>query len=229
MFSETGSCHRTRKQANEDAVVSKFNESVAVVVACDGAGGLNAGGNAAKVVSKIVADELLVKFNELYFSDSASARLKIAKTVTDYLNDYAGRNKLKSSDLACTIVAAAMDTEGRCICFHLGDGIIFRRKIDSISWDAVSSPRNGLAKNTTYLTMNCNLWHHLQYYRWKDSKIESILLLTDGASEHLVRRTADCGWRFTGLCQQDALNIKKLLKTIDPQDDYSCGIIVRKK
>lgn len=204
------------------------NDSVAVVVACDGAGGLGAGGIAAKLASETVAKELLLTFNELYCMDSASARWSIAKAVTACLSSYAEQYNLASSDLACTIVAAAMDIEGRCICFHLGDGIIFRRKIDCISWDIVSSPRNGLAKNTTYLTMNCNLWHHLQYYRWKDLKIESILLLTDGASEQLARRTADCGWRFTGLCQQDASDIKKLLKTIDPQDDYSCGIIVRK-
>lgn len=225
MFSEAGNYHRAQEQANEDAIVSMTNDSVAVVVACDGAGSLGAGGIAAKLVSETVAKELLHTFDELYCLDSASARWNIAKAVTTCLSSYAEQHNLASSDLACTIVAAAMDIEDRCICFHLGDGIIFRRKIDSISWDTVSSPRNGLVKNTTYLTMNCNIWKHLQYYRWKDPKTESILLLTDGASEHLVQRTADCGQRFTGLRQQDASSIKKLLKTIDPQDDYSCGII----
>ena len=228
VFSEAGSYHRTQEQANEDAIVSMTNDSVAVVVACDGAGSLSAGGIAAKLASETVAKELLLTFDELYCSDSASARWNLAKAVTACLSSYGEQHNLATSDLACTIVAAAMDTEGRCICFHLGDGIIFRRKTDSISWDSVSSPRNGLTKNTTYLTMNCNLWHYLQYYRWKDPKTESILLLTDGASEHLVRRGRDYEWRLMRKCQSNTTNIKKFLESIDPHDDYSCGMIIRK-
>lgn len=228
IFSETGGYHRSVKAENEDAVFSVSTDSVVAVAVCDGAGGLCGGGVAAKLVSETVGSELINRFKEFYVSDSVSAKWKIAQKITECLSFYAEQNSLAQSDLACTVMAAAMDIEGRCICFHLGDGIIFRKKKGSACWDVVSSPQNGLKKNTTYLTMNCDLGLRLQYYRWKDPAAERLMLLTDGAAEHLVNRDRKHGWTFANGRDFEIHGIKNYLDGLSPEDDYSGGMIIRK-
>lgn len=226
-FSETGHYHQMLGLPNEDYISIHKNDSLAVMVICDGAGGLGAGKMAAQLAAKQIADELYSHFKEFYFSDSGSAKRRIEQLVHTCLNEYAAIANIAPSDLACTILAAALDREGRCVCFHLGDGIIFRKKGQNTGWDVVSSPRNGLIKNTTYLTMNCDLYNELQYYRWKDAELQSILMLTDGVSELLLERSGRRGWEFSDECETTITSMKKYLDSIEPQDDYSGGMISR--
>lgn len=226
-FSETGHYHRMHGLPNEDYISIRRNDSLAVMVICDGAGGLGTGKVAAQLTAKQIAEELHSHFKEFYFSDSGSAKRRIEQLVHICLNKYAATANIVPSDLACTILTVALDREGRCVCFHLGDGIIFRKKKQNTEWDVVSSPRNGLIQNTTYLTMNCDIYKELQYYRWKDDELQSILMLTDGASEHLLKRSGQRGWEFSDVCETTIANMKKHLDSVEPQDDYSGGMISR--
>lgn len=204
------------------------NGDLAGVVLCDGAGVIAAGGKAAQLVSATLANLLQNDFLNLYYCDGTTAKWKVIQAIQQCLVAYAKATGIPASDLACTILAAVADCEGRCVCFHLGDGIIMRQKNGSHCWDIVSSPRNGLAKNTTYLTMNCNMWCQLQYYRWKDPELKQLLLLTDGASEHLTIRAKNGRW---DLAEDDVSHISAIkirLDELKPKDDYSCGMITLK-
>lgn len=200
--------------------------SIRAVAACDGAGSRKEGKTAASLISVFLANELANKFDSLYYSDSESAKIKTIRAIEHCLSTYAREENIVPSELACTIVAAAMDDDGRCICFHLGDGMILRRKAGKNSWDIISNPRNGILHSTTFLTMNCSLLSNLQYYRWKDSEMQQLLLMTDGASDHLASRSADGGWEFKEKYSYDL--IRSYLKSVSPKDDYSFGIIARK-
>ena len=213
---------------NEDHASSAQNSQLAVIAISDGAGAMGNGGTAAAIVSNALREELFTNFLEYYFSDGSTAKRKLALLTNQLLTKYSQENNIDPSSLACTIMVAAMDKEGRCVCFHLGDGIILRKKKNHGTWDVVSSPRNGLQSNTTYLTMNCEMWNNLQFYRWKDSEHESLLLLTDGASNHLVYRTGSSGWHFTSNCKADIQSIKERIAEKVPDDDYTCGIISHK-
>ena len=225
LICETGRYHKENNMPNEDHASFAQNSQLAVIAISDGAGAMGNGGAAAVVVSNALREELFTKFQEYYFADGNTARRKVALLTKQLLTKYSQDNNIDSSSLACTIMVAAMDAEGRCICFHLGDGIILRRKKNHETWDVVSSPRNGLQSNTTYLTMNCEMWCNLQFYRWKDSERESLLLLTDGASNHLVNRDDHSGWQFTPDCEVNMDSIKKYIDEKMPDDDYTCGIV----
>lgn len=210
---------------NEDHASFTQNSQLAVIAISDGAGAMGNGGAAAAVVSKALREEVFTKFQEYFFSEGDTAKRKIVLLTNQLLTKYSQENNVDPSSLACTIMVAAMDKEGRCICFHLGDGIILRRKKNQETWDVVSSPRNGLQSNTTYLTMNCEMWNNLQFYRWRDSEHESLLLLTDGASNHLINRNGLGGWQFAPDCEVNMYSIKKYIDAKMPDDDYTCGLV----
>lgn len=228
LINEAGRYHKERNMANEDYASIAQNRQIAVISIADGAGAMGNGGDAANLVSEALKDELFKNFQEYYFSDGETAKRRISLLVNNLLTSHSKSKNLDPQSLACTIMVAAMDTEGRCVCFHLGDGIILRRKKSKTTWDVVSSPRNGIQSNTTYLTMNCNLWSNLQFYRWKDLEHESILLLTDGASSHLVKCQGPNGWQFVENCGTDIESMRSYLCIQMPTDDYTCGLISRK-
>jgi len=228
LISEAGRYHKERNMANEDYASVAQNGQIAVVAIADGAGAIGNGGAAAKVVSEALKEELFKNFQEYYVSDGETARRRISLLINNLLTSYSKSKNIDPQSLACTIMVAAMDVKGRCICFHLGDGIILRHKKNHAAWDVVSSPRNGILSSTTYLTMNCNLWSNLQFYRWKDLDHDSMLLLTDGASSHLLNRNGPNGWHFTDNCEADIERMRSYLSSQMPLDDYTCGLISQK-
>lgn len=225
LICETGRYHKKKNMANEDYASAAQNGQVAVIAIADGAGAMGNGGEAAKLVSEVLKDELLMCFSEYFFSDGETAKRRVSILVNNLLTSYSKEKSLDPQSLACTIMVTAMDTEGRCVCFHLGDGIILRQKKNQTTWDVVSAPRNGILSNTTYLTMNCSLWNNLQFYRWKDLDHKSMLLLTDGASSHLLDRSGPDGWHFIDKCRADINSIRSYLRSQMPIDDYTCGLI----
>lgn len=214
--------------ANEDYASIAQNSQIAVIAISDGAGAMGNGGAAAKLVSEALKEELFLNFYEYYFADGNTAKRKICLLVNQLLSNYSQENNVDPASLACTIMVAAMDAESRCVCFHLGDGIILRRRKHQTEWDVISSPRNGIQCNSTYLTMNCNLWSNLQFYHWRDSENENLLLLTDGASNHLIYRNGTNGWRFVSNCDANIQRMKAFLYRRMPEDDYTCGMITLK-
>lgn len=223
VFSSAGKYHQDNNRPNEDCIVMKKSGNVSVIVACDGAGSMNGGKEAAMLISDLLTNELASNFKSLYFSEPEVAKRHTIQAVEMCLITFAHDNKMDASELACTIVAAAMDDAGRCICFHLGDGMILRRRVGNNNWDIVSSPRNGIIPNSTYLTMNCSLLTNLQFYRWKDPAMEQLLLLTDGAADLFKKQDIN-----GSLQENNYSRICDYLQACDPYDDFSFGIFTRK-
>lgn len=173
---------------------------------------------------KILKEE----FREFYFSDGAAARMRMVRMVTQRLAAYSRESGIPLQELACTILAAAMDEDGRCVCFHLGDGIILQKDRDDRELRVVSVPMNGLTETSTYLTMNCEMWRYLRYCRWQSDGIEQLLLLTDGAAEHLVRRQGGAGWKFRPDVPADLECMRSHLRQSHPADDCTAALITRK-
>ena len=84
----------------------------------------------------------------------------------------------------------------------------------------------GLAPHSTYLTMNCDLHRYLRVYRWESAALEQLLLLSDGAAEHLVRLQGGDGWVYSASAW-DIHSIHTLLRTANPRDDHSVLLITR--
>ena len=220
-FSEAGTHHAYSAMPCEDACFVASAQNASAAVLCDGAGNSTAGGIAAKIVSELLAESLCKQFDLWYHLDSGTAKRKLAFMVEDRLRDYSQQSGIPEKELACTIVAAAMDRDKRCLCFHLGDGMVLQKEVD-MTFGLVSTPSNGLVPNSTYLTMNCDIARNIHFCRWQEPKLAWLFLMTDGAANTIFAGTAVTGYYFKHL----QLNkIKDYLDKQRPCDDYSCAII----
>jgi len=215
---------------SEDYVVTHIAPTMGAAVVADGAGSSKAGLIAAQILAPRILHWICESFEEICYGDGEIVRRKAVQIITKCLRTYAVDHDIDETELACTLSAAAMDSKGRCLCINLGDGIILRQKEGHPKnvADIVSRPENGLIANSTYLTMNCNMWEHIRFYRWMDDTTTSIIMMTDGASEHIAPGDCTDHWHLTAPCQLDTIHAQTYLEHTTPEDDYSFAMIVKK-
>lgn len=226
-YSSAGKLHKELNMPNEDCVAILKNDNLVVSVITDGAGGKKAGKEAAQLIAPAFADWIYTNFWELYYRNGDFVRGEGVRIINSCLKVYAQSHGYEETDLACTLMAAAIDAEGRCLCLHMGDGVVLRRMAgqDINRAEIVSPPENGLTSQETYLTMNCNMWRHMRYCRWKDPETECIISLSDGAQTHITKLDNAEGWTITSSCPFDGRSIVNHLRCQQPVDDYSFAII----
>lgn len=226
-FTCPGQFHTAARMPGQDHAAAYDENDLSVVIVCDGAGSAAAGGTAAALVSRLLARILAEQFQEFYLCDGATARMRLTQLVNQTLQEHSRLSRIPEQELACTILAAAMDRSGRCVCFHLGDGIILQKDRSGGKLSVVSAPMNGLTGHSTYLTMNCDMWRYLRYYRWQSADTQQLLLLTDGAAEHLVQRSGGAGWTFRPDLSADPEHLQRYLQEKEPEDDYTLAQIIQ--
>ena len=226
-FSLPGSDHLHMNSENEDRLAVAVHDGVTAAVLCDGAGSARYGAAAAETTAQTLSGLLAREFSKLFEADGAGLRLRIIDTLEQALLRQSQHLGAPAEEFACTILAAAMDGQGRCICLHLGDGILLQQFPGQLRPTVVSPPMTGLAPHTTYLTMNCDLSRYLRFYRWQDRNLSSLLLLTDGASEHLSRLQGSLGWSYTGPVPLDLPAMRTHLIRQHPRDDHSALLLTR--
>ncbi|MBQ2724543.1 MAG: protein phosphatase 2C domain-containing protein [Clostridia bacterium] len=187
-----GRYHAERGMNSQDRYSAVSGNDCSAAVLCDGAGSFAAGELAAELVSGTLAEFLCRSFEECFAEKQDVLLRRLVMIVEDTLNVCAREKGLDPGEMACTILAAVMHEDGRCLCLHLGDGMILRRRQHGNGLELVSRPANGIDSSSTYLTMNCSLFEHLRLFRWKQEDIEGIFLLTDGSdTPEMTERPAD--------------------------------------
>ena len=226
-FSGTGCDHLHKGLANEDRISVQSRPGLTAAVICDGAGSFHSGAAAAELTAAFLSAFLLEHFEALYTQLGDRAQRTLAEAVEERLRAYEAHTGTAARELACTILAAAVHEDGRCICLHLGDGIILQQNTPDAVPSVVSSPMTGLAPHSTYLTMNCDLHRFLRFYRWECAHLSAIVLLSDGAAEHLVKLSGGAGWTYTAPGGLSLPHIRAFLSKKHPRDDHSCALISR--
>ena len=221
-----GEDHLHMGRANEDRIRIESRDGLTAAVVCDGAGSFGSGAEAAELISNALAQLLHRRFEALYAQPGDQVRTLLVRTVERTLGRYSRSSGIAKEALACTILAAAVHEDGRCICIHLGDGIILQKDRDQDRTSVVSCPMTGLAPHSTYLTMNCELERYLRFYRWQASSLERLVLLSDGAAEHLVRLRGGDGWVYAA-GEPEICSIRRRLYSVKPRDDHSAVVISR--
>ena len=228
-FSKVGSYHRALEMPNEDCVASvKTPNGIVVSVICDGAGSKKAGGIAARILAPKILHWMATSFSEQYFSEGETVRRRLVGLVRRTLQEYADTSGVEECELGCTIMVGGVAPDGRCLCLNLGDGWILDQKKDNLDNQAgiVSLPERGIVAQSTYLTSSSELFAHIRYYRWKDTETKKVILLTDGAAENLVNTDQLDECNITAACRFEKNEIFEFLTAQNPQDDYSCSILL---
>lgn len=224
-FSRTGRYHSNQGMQNEDYCQIRNAEHLTIAVLADGAGCFEAGQIAAQLLVPEVVEWLASTFLEQYYCESMTVRARLVHLITKLFRNYAEEHSIDPKELACTLIAVAVDSQGRGLVLHLGDGIILRQRDQDGCCSVVSTPENGLTVNATYLTMNCNMFEHCRFYRLQETGPFRLLAMTDGAAAHLVDRRGKDGWVYTAPCCLESDDILKFLEEIKPIDDYSVAIL----
>lgn len=181
-ISKRGKYHQNIDSENQDILQIYNFEEVTLAIICDGAGEFSHGKDAAKRVADTIA-ELCQEWGRTMFEKKASYIKKVVqKKIKEDLLLCAEHMQINPEQLATTIVALIINNRGDFIAIHLGDGGIIGKVYEKKEASVISSPENGIFKNYTYLTMNCNMHEHLRVYK-NEKKYKELLLFSDGAEE----------------------------------------------
>ena len=180
-ISNVGKQHAVLNQKSQDMIsVRQNSDGITAVVVCDGASYSPHSGKAAELVCEVVSEYLLSDFIEGLYQEEHIFKRKLILKLEERLLDWANAQNIPTRELSTTICAVAIDSLGRFICLHLGDGKILWKRKEKDNIEYISSPENGIIKPQTYLTMNCNMLKHLRVYKWFEDNVEKIIIATDG-------------------------------------------------
>lgn len=169
---------------NGDAAQTRDCGTYKVCVLCDGAGSCTHGAEAAQLVSAVMADYLAENFRRAMTEPEEVIRREATLAVAQAVSQKAAALACGEEALGCTILAAAMDENGRFCFFHLGDGCILGRLDEDCDWMCFSYPQRGL-NGGTYLTGKTPIFEHLHFGRAVRRANSSLFLMTDGFAEIL--------------------------------------------
>lgn len=221
-----GTYHIRNGMPTEDHYSLRQSDDISVAVLCDGAGSAQHGSAAAQIISGLLSRYIYENFDMIFGELPDVVLRKAAQMIDGSLTAHSQRKAIDAREMASTVMAVAMDTGGRCICFHLGDGIILRKTGENPELEIVSSPQNGILENTTYLTMNCSTAERMKFYRWCDEEVSELVLMTDGAYS--------CAFENVNGIRRAVMNDASVIKCVsgrrkNAEDDCSCIVIERIK
>ena len=228
-----GIYHEDRDVPCQDSVCAQQSENVSCVALCDGAGSVKGAERVSESAARALAALFTERFDALWaLEDDVLRSLILSQGVEAVQKDAPG------IPAACTLLLAAMHTDGRCLVCHLGDGAIIASGVDGTG-RIFSVPENGRSASETYFLCGPNPMRHLRIYRTLPDWADALLLCSDGVSRQVyeldgtaapvVRKMV--GWlrsdgeAFAARLIDDALrNVFRRLS----RDDLSIAILLHK-
>jgi serine/threonine protein phosphatase PrpC len=155
-----GHSHETNGTECQDTWTKYATQDALAVCVCDGAGSAVHSRIGAEITSKIVTQWLAE-----FFDDAFTAPLDVFQSVhsdiLDALRKTADDLACEIGDLSCTLVAVAVDSAGRYVHWHLGDGGIIVRFDNELM--VLSAPQKGEYANETFFVTENDAAEHLQF------------------------------------------------------------------
>lgn len=184
-FSFAGRRHGLLPERNEDVVLERNCGTHQAAVLCDGAGGCANGKEAARLAAEAAAGFLAFRFDRCLLDDQTVLRREMVHLITEVLTEAAQKAGADPASFGCTMMAAAMDRQGRWCLFHLGDGAVLGKPYSGSDWMIVSYPQRGLVPGSTTLTMNGAMFENLRFCRSDHPSFGTLFLASDGMLELL--------------------------------------------
>lgn len=156
---------------------------VHVIALADGAGSAKDSELGAAMAVETASEFIATRFEDLYEEqDGQLVKLQIYEAVLDRLNQGSQQHRCQPSDLASTLLVAAVKDQ-RFLIAHIGDGVIGCLKNSSLS--VASFPQNGEFANETVFTTSSEALSLMKVSKGEVADIEGFVLLSDGATASL--------------------------------------------
>lgn len=182
--SASGRGHIARSVPCQDACLVILEKNVAIAVVSDGAGSATYSHHGAKTA---VACAARVLTRTAPWTDVDAVRRELLNTCRDQLAEKAAELGCNQSQLACTILFAAVQ-DGDAVMGNLGDGVVAAYEGDKVS--RISTQTKGEFVNETVFITTKAADQHLEIHRLDATKCDGFVLLTDGGAESLYLRQA---------------------------------------
>jgi hypothetical protein len=156
----------------------------------DGAGSAPKGWVGANAVCKLVCTWLLDDFECVYFGDHELYVSSFRKLVRKPIEKMAAHGTAALKQYACTVVSAAVCSDGRWVIAHIGDGGIVGRFEHGI--EILSYPTKGEYANETYFITDHALQDVLKVLKGdsesKRGALTGLALFSDGLEGSLISK-----------------------------------------
>ena len=230
----TGNRHQLEGKSCQDWVRYEMQNDINVLSLCDGAGSCVHAEEAASRISEWVLSYVAEHFEELYEDSGQNRRKTLVQdgwqclaTTGSPLREY-----------GCTLLFFAIAEDGRWICGHIGDGIMFM--MDENGTKVLSKPENGLYKNETFFLSMPDAAEHLRIQTGRAEADTVVLLSSDGCQDTLysweLKQPAPAVTKINGWLEKyEETEVEELLKenlrerfSKCSDDDLSIGMMLMK-
>lgn len=140
-LSRTGKCHECLPEHSWDAVMERDCGTWKAAVLCSGDGGCANGQAAARLTADALTEYLSVYFERCLLEAPEVLRMEADGLITEVLTYAAKKAGADPASFGCKVMAAAMDRQGRCCLFHLGDGTAVGKLYPGSDWLFLSPAR----------------------------------------------------------------------------------------
>ena len=162
----------------EDVVSAECDESFACVCLADGAGSARFARLGASEVVQSTIRLLKEQFDGLFeMDDSSVAKAIVDNCLESIKKSYGESEGFDIRDYSSTLLVVAIH-EDRCICAHVGDGIIGRRDDNEVG--IISFPWNGEFKNVTVFVTSEDVLSAIDVKKFKLGKETGFFVMSDG-------------------------------------------------
>lgn len=178
---ETGISHLLYNLPCQDRAAGRVGDEVSVIALSDGAGSCTHSEEAAQKITEWALEYIPQHFEELYHGVPDLNGAALVQDGQEALMEL-GR---PLRECYCTFLFFGVHRDGRWLCGHIGDGVIFFRDEDGTR--VLSHPQNGTYHNETYFLSQDCAWEHFRLQTGKLSMRTdtAVLLTSDGGAEVL--------------------------------------------
>lgn len=223
----------------EDVVNAISDGSFACICLADGAGSAKFARLGALEVVQSTIRLFEKRFDELFEKDnSLVGKIVVDNCLISIKEAYSESEGFDIKDYSSTLLAVAI-YEDKCICVHIGDGIIGRK--DETGFDVVSFPWNGEFKNVTSFVTSEDVLSSIDVKKISLEKETGFFIMSDGTqtsfySSHSKELISVCGLNqlFEFASSNNAEDTSSFLEynlhsliSKNTSDDCSIGMIVK--
>lgn len=225
-----GEGHILRDQPCQDAVACFRENGASCIALSDGAGSIDDSQLASNTVAANAARELATNFEYWY----ALSESDFSRQMTAHLRN-AVKLAFPETEPACTLLAISVNSDGRMLWCHIGDGVIMCDTSNGAI--TLSGPENGERLNLTYFISGEFAEEHLYSSRDVPDSATAFMLCSDGAAVSVWDpENAYCYPAVHKLCRMtEQLSeseseelLKEAIETVfreNTEDDMSVGIM----
>lgn len=183
---QTGILHTLKHRPCEDhTAMSVSPDGCIAITLADGAGSYSKAAEGAQITSTAAAEHLANHFAALWQMPPDQAACSILDAVLYKLSAKAGSTGLSLKEYSSTLLAAAAAPDGRCLLFHVGDGVILGLDRSGGCHILSRYEHDGPDNLTTFVTVP-GTTYFIQQSNMHQNGLCAYALTSDGCEERLV-------------------------------------------